>query len=254
MNASERKPDLVQHRVIFYDNSQTEWLEGDGEGMYPETPILSVEVRELYTGAPAPVKVKTLDWHKSHMSAWNGDYHTVPTAYTVRLADENGWKWSGFGGHGYENSPEAAKAAAQADYEARVLSAIELVPVKAQDDLVEDALRTLLHAVCGETGFANAVRNESGHAYPWPSLDVAEAKAFHALRTAPASLDAEFIAKAANAPEPAFSALRDAYVALAFAFNRLSSSARSRDGELCRDFEKVRGKIEAVFRDAGEKL
>lgn len=66
--------------------------------------------------------------------------------------------------------------------------------------------------------------------------------------------DAEFIAKAANAHEPAFGTLRDAYVALAFAFNRLSSSARSRDAELCRDFGKLRGKIEAVFRDAGEKL
>lgn len=66
--------------------------------------------------------------------------------------------------------------------------------------------------------------------------------------------DAALIVKAVNAHDPAFKALRDAYVVLAFAFNRLSSSGRSRDGELCRDFGKVRGNIETVFRNAGEKL
>ncbi|WP_114216733.1 hypothetical protein [Ochrobactrum sp. 3-3] len=66
--------------------------------------------------------------------------------------------------------------------------------------------------------------------------------------------DAALIVKAVNAHDPAFKALREAYTALAFAFNRLSLSAKSRDGELCRDFGKVRGNIEAVFRNAGEKL
>lgn len=66
--------------------------------------------------------------------------------------------------------------------------------------------------------------------------------------------DAELIVKAVNTHQPAMSALRDAYTALAFAFNRLHGSGRSRDGELCTDFGKVRGRIEAVFRTAGEKL
>ena len=66
--------------------------------------------------------------------------------------------------------------------------------------------------------------------------------------------DAAFIARAANAHDPAMSALRSAYTALAFAFNRLHGSARSRDTELCDDFGKVRGRIEKVFRDAGERL
>ena len=52
----------------------------------------------------------------------------------------------------------------------------------------------------------------------------------------------------------AMAALRDAYTALAFACNRLHSSGRTRDSELCTDFEKVRGRIEAVFRKAGERL
>jgi Tfp pilus assembly protein PilV len=56
-----------------------------------------------------------LVWHKSDMSGWNGDYHTSPTAYTVRCADENGWKWAclGRGAYGWEHSPESAQAAAQ---------------------------------------------------------------------------------------------------------------------------------------------
>ncbi len=42
---------------------------------------------------------------------------------------------------------------------------------------LEARLGELLHAVCGETGFANAVRTVSGLAYPWPALDDAEARA-----------------------------------------------------------------------------
>lgn len=62
------------------------------------------------------------------------------------------------------------------------------------------------------------------------------------------------LAKQTAALPDAMEALRDAYTALAFAFNRLHGSARSRDGELCNDFGKVRGRIEAVFRKAGERL
>ena len=44
-----------------------------------------------------------------------------------------------------------------------------------------EAFRALHHAVCGDTGFANAVRIESGLAYPWPALDDAEALAAAAI-------------------------------------------------------------------------
>jgi hypothetical protein len=37
-----------------------------------------------------------------------------------------------------------------------------------------ETLRELHHAVCGKTGFAQAVRMESGKAYPWPALDKAD--------------------------------------------------------------------------------
>ena len=38
------------------------------------------------------VRVKPLEWEKSEISGWNGDYHTVPSGYTVRCADEWGRK------------------------------------------------------------------------------------------------------------------------------------------------------------------
>jgi len=50
-----------------------------------------------------------------------------------------------------------------------------------QSDALRDALADLLHAVCGKTGFAETVRRDSGRIYPWPALDLAEAKAIAAL-------------------------------------------------------------------------
>lgn len=44
--------------------------------------------------------------------------------------------------------------------------------------------------------------------------------------------------------------LREAYTALAFAFNRIHASSRTRDGELAADLAKVRGRIEKVLGPA----
>lgn len=63
--------------------------------------------------------------------------------------------------------------------------------------------------------------------------------------------DAGLIVRAVNVHDEAMAVLREAYAALAFAFNRLHGSARSRDGELCNDFGKVRGRIEAVLKKSG---
>jgi hypothetical protein len=83
--------------------------------------------------------------------------------------------------------------------------------------------------------------------------DIAEF--FHADHaTVPQSYaDALALAKGTAVLPDAMRTLRDAYTVLAFAFNRLHGSARSRDTELCGDIGKVRGKIEAVFRKAGER-
>ena len=84
-------------------------------------PWIAERLRALPAVQP---KVKPLVWHKSHINPWREDWHTVPTGYTVRFQDEWGWKWtSPLGAHGYENTPDLAKAAAQADYESRILSA-----------------------------------------------------------------------------------------------------------------------------------
>jgi hypothetical protein len=66
----------------------------------------------------------------------------------------------------------------EADYFAALS---ELDRLRSSNEAMRKALEQLLHAVCGETGFANAVRTMSGTAYPWPALDIAEAEARAAL-------------------------------------------------------------------------
>lgn len=61
-------------------------------------------------------------------------------------------------------------------------------------------------------------------------------------------------AKTTAADAAMAAALRDAYVALAFAFNRLHGSARARDGELCGDIQKIRARIERTMKEAGYAL
>ena len=53
---------------------------------------------------------------------------------------------------------------------------------RARVKVLEDALGGLMRAVCGETGFAECVRRDSGHAYPWPALEMAETAARTALQ------------------------------------------------------------------------
>ena len=61
---------------------------------------------------------------------------------------------------------------------------IALAPALAAEVLqLREALSALHHAVCGETGFAEAVRLNSGLAYPWPALDIADEMARAALST-----------------------------------------------------------------------
>jgi len=70
----------------------------------------------------------------------------------------------------------------------------------------------------------------------------------------PRAGDADLIVRAVNMHDDAIYAMRQAYTVLAFAFNRLHGSARSRDGELCDSIGKARGNIESVFKNAGVRL
>lgn len=95
-------------------------------GEFGLTEAVFDRIRALPAQAPA-VKVKPLEWVKSHIKPWSEDWHTASTGYTIRCADEWGWRWSNsVGTHGHERNPEAAKAAAQKDFEARVISALDM--------------------------------------------------------------------------------------------------------------------------------
>jgi len=75
--------------------------------------------------AALPDMVARLVWHKSNMPSWDGDYHSFPTGYTIRCADENGYKWTalGVGSHGYCRTPTSAMLYAQAHHAAAVVAA-----------------------------------------------------------------------------------------------------------------------------------
>jgi hypothetical protein len=54
---------------------------------------------------------------------------------------------------------------------------------EAENAKLREALEELLHAYCSDTGFAAAVRQDTGLAYPWEPGEIAEAKARAALET-----------------------------------------------------------------------
>ncbi|MGW9332759.1 hypothetical protein [Bosea sp. NPDC055594] len=124
--ATRGEPVAWRYRRVI-DGKPMPWRYSDMVEAHPDLPGGPDERQPLYATPPAPgaqVKVKPLEWHRSHMTPWNGDYHTVPTAYSVRCADENGWKWQGLGAHGYAPSPEGAQAGAQSHHNAYVRASL----------------------------------------------------------------------------------------------------------------------------------
>lgn len=93
---------------------------------------------------------------------WEGEYRQYPqttgTAYVERWAHLPSYQ-------------QAAKA--------------ERDRLQPKIEALEAALRDMVQAVCGETGFAAAVRNDAGLPYPWPALDIAEERAKQALESQP---------------------------------------------------------------------
>ena len=120
-------------RICLLPDDGWSWVKGP-KPPYEENAIEYVRA-DLAAVQPDPnavaVKVKPLVWEQSGGShIMDGESHTVPSGYTVRYADENGWKWqaSGIGAYGWEPSPALAKAAAQSDHTARILDALEPQP------------------------------------------------------------------------------------------------------------------------------
>ena len=130
--------------------------------------------------APVAVRVKPLEWKEHHDGNHRkGEVFSTrsPVSFAPIAAHKkhDGW-WLNVDCKTYPTL-EAAKAAAQADYAARIMAAIDVVDVA---ELVE-AAEGLHRAVCGDTGFVAAVRADSGLAYPWPALDAAEERLAAAL-------------------------------------------------------------------------
>jgi N-acetyl-anhydromuramyl-L-alanine amidase AmpD len=61
----------------------------------------------------------------------------------------------------------------------------QIETLQSRIEALEAALRGMVQAVCGETGFAAAVRNDTGLPFPWPALDIAEERAKQALESKP---------------------------------------------------------------------
>ena len=79
----------------------------------------------------------------------------------------------------------------EADREAvRAEQAAELAKWKALAEMLAGALEQMHRAVCHETGFAEAVRADSGVAYPWEPLDVAADASIKALTSYKEARDA----------------------------------------------------------------
>ena len=79
----------------------------------------------------------------------------------------------------YDRNDDAARAHVESngDY----VTYADYAKLQARADAMEAALRQMTNAVCGEDGFANAVRMHSRLSYPWPALDIAEEAARDAL-------------------------------------------------------------------------
>lgn len=84
------------------------------------------EKQEYIRADLAKPSVKALVWHKSSMGVlWDGDYHTVPTHYTIRGLGDGEYKLIWNGGFSRHDTPDAAKVAAQSHFEARIRDALE---------------------------------------------------------------------------------------------------------------------------------
>lgn len=96
------------------------------------------------TDALKGVTVKPLVWAKSETGAeWDGDYHTIPTGYTIRGVGNEEYRLSFAEGFVYDNSPEMMMERAQAHHERRILSAIT-TPPDVRADALREAAKTLL--------------------------------------------------------------------------------------------------------------
>ncbi|NKE75363.1 hypothetical protein [Ochrobactrum sp. MC-1LL] len=112
-------------------------------------------MREALTAAlpflPVQVAVKKLEWGELRYTEDYSFAQDAETSIGRYIATDNGWFLQGQSGWKSEDDIEAAKAAAQADYERRILSAIEAAPplskLKAENARLKAQLAEALKAL-----------------------------------------------------------------------------------------------------------
>ena len=65
-----------------------------------------------------------LVWEKSEIRGWDGDYHTIPTKYSIRGTGDENYMLKFQGGFSHHNSPELAKAAANTHHREQLTKAL----------------------------------------------------------------------------------------------------------------------------------
>jgi hypothetical protein len=111
-----------------------EWANATKSGYNQAATDIAMNIMKI-AAAPVTVRVKPLVWSleadqdSDDYGAWVAHDVNVRVRYATRHTFAGGWKLSGSVPFGQPLFPtiEAAKAAAQADYEARVLAALDVI-------------------------------------------------------------------------------------------------------------------------------
>ncbi|MBB4017328.1 hypothetical protein GGR16_002357 [Chelatococcus caeni] len=122
--AKRLREELAALRAAPADPAMWRWRGPKGGWIADERKPSAWDAEPLYTAPPAPVAVKPLEWHAS---TWRDNSWLAPHGFGENyVAYLNGETWRCVG-HDFP-SLEAAKAAAQADYERRIRSALVAAP------------------------------------------------------------------------------------------------------------------------------
>lgn len=153
-----KKPLTDNHPRMWAEPIEWPYSEGHGEDVTDPNNEYHW-LRELTAALPfiTGVTVKKLEWKQEDTSYWRAS--TSCGSYGVNKMDEGYFEMDG----DIYADLEAAKAAAQADYAARILSAIEFVPSPREQALEEGDLRELLERLDDGLEYEGDLETENNH-------------------------------------------------------------------------------------------